>query len=56
LKADKIVVIDEGRIAAAGTQRELLQSSPIYQEIYDSQLGNGFRLEEAGIDRLKVAA
>ncbi len=41
LKADKIVVIDKGRIAAEGTHRELLQSSPIYQEIYASQLGNG---------------
>ncbi len=41
LKADKIVVIDEGRIVAQGTHKELLQSSPIYQEIYDSQLGNG---------------
>lgn len=41
LKADKILVIDQGRIAAQGTHRELLQSSPIYQEIYASQLGNG---------------
>ncbi len=41
LKADKIVVIDKGRIVAAGTHRELLQSSPIYQEIYNSQLGDG---------------
>ena len=41
LKADKIVVIDQGRIAAEGTHRELLQSSPIYQEIFSSQLGNG---------------
>ena len=41
LKADKIVVIDKGRIAAQGTHRQLLQSSPIYQEIYASQLGNG---------------
>jgi ABC-type multidrug transport system fused ATPase/permease subunit len=41
LKADKIVVIEKGRIAAEGTHRELLQSSPIYQEIYASQLGNG---------------
>jgi ATP-binding cassette subfamily B protein len=61
LKADKIVVINEGRIAAEGTHRELLQSSPIYQEIYDSQLGNGFKLEEAEIqraeiDRVEVAA
>jgi ATP-binding cassette subfamily B protein len=41
LKADKIVVIDKGQIAAEGTHRELLQSSPIYQEIFASQLGNG---------------
>jgi ATP-binding cassette subfamily B multidrug efflux pump len=41
LKADKIVVIDKGRIAAQGTHRQLLQSSPIYREIYASQLGNG---------------
>ena len=41
LKADKIVVIDKGRIAAEGTHRQLLQSSPIYQEIYASQLGSG---------------
>jgi ATP-binding cassette subfamily B multidrug efflux pump len=49
LKADKIVVIDDGRIAAEGTHQELMQSSPIYQEIYESQLGNGFRLDEAGV-------
>ena len=49
LKADKIVVIDKGRIAAEGTHRELMQSSPIYREIYDSQLGSGPRLD-AGIE------
>jgi ATP-binding cassette subfamily B protein len=48
LKADKIVVIDRGRIAAEGTHRELMRSSPIYQEIYASQLGNGVALQEAG--------
>ena len=41
LKADKIVVIEKGRIAAEGKHRELLYSSPIYQEIYASQLGSG---------------
>ena len=49
LKADKIVVLDEGRIAAEGTHSELIQSSPIYREIYDSQLGAGFKLEESVI-------
>ncbi len=41
LRADKIVVIDKGRIAAEGTHERLMQSSPIYREIYDSQLGAG---------------
>ncbi len=41
LKADKIVVIERGRVAAEGTHRQLLQSSPIYKEIYASQLGEG---------------
>jgi ATP-binding cassette subfamily B protein len=41
LTADKIVVLDNGKIAAEGTHAELIKSSPIYQEIYQSQLGNG---------------
>jgi len=41
LNADKILVLDEGRIAAEGTHKELMASSAIYREIYDSQLGNG---------------
>jgi len=45
LNADKIVVIDEGRITAQGTHEQLMKSSPIYQEIYESQLGNGFHME-----------
>jgi len=39
LNADKILVLDNGQIAAEGTHRELLASSPIYREIYESQLG-----------------
>lgn len=45
LKADKIVVVDRGRIVAEGTHQELMVSSPIYREIYDSQLGNGVGVE-----------
>ncbi len=42
LNADKILVLDEGRIVAEGTHAQLLRASPIYREIYDSQLGGGF--------------
>ena len=42
LTADKIAVIDDGCIVAVGTHQELMQTSPIYQEIFASQLGNGF--------------
>lgn len=41
LRADKIIVIDNDQIAAEGTHAELIRTSSIYQEIYESQLGNG---------------
>ena len=44
LRADKIIVIDRGKIAAEGTHQELMKSSQIYREIYDSQLGDGNHL------------
>jgi ATP-binding cassette subfamily B protein len=45
LSADQIIVLDAGRIAAQGTHQELLKNSPIYQEIYCSQLGDGEMVE-----------
>jgi ATP-binding cassette subfamily B protein len=38
LAADKILVLDDGRVAAIGNHSELMASSPIYREIYTSQL------------------
>ncbi|MCK5586679.1 ABC transporter ATP-binding protein, partial [Candidatus Bipolaricaulota bacterium] len=40
LLADKILVLDKGRIESMGTHTELLGRSRIYREIYESQLGD----------------
>lgn len=37
--ADKIVVLDDGKISAVGKHAELLKSSEIYREVYESQMG-----------------
>ena len=37
MNADKIIVLDNGRLVAQGTHQELLENSPIYQEIYATQ-------------------
>ncbi|MCX7023739.1 MAG: ABC transporter ATP-binding protein [Spirochaetes bacterium] len=49
LKADTIVVLSDGRVAAQGHHRELLAASPIYREICESQLG--LRPEGAPVER-----
>ena len=45
LHADKILVVDEGKVVAQGKHHELMRSSPVYQEIYASQLGDGVKVE-----------
>jgi ATP-binding cassette subfamily B protein len=49
LRADKIAVLERGRVIAQGTHGELMQTSEVYREIYDSQLGDGFRLEREAV-------
>ena len=36
-ESDLILVMENGTIAAMGTHEELMQTSPIYQEVYESQ-------------------
>ena len=38
MDADLIVILEDGKIHAAGTHRQLLAEDPIYQEIYASQM------------------
>jgi ATP-binding cassette subfamily B protein len=50
---DHIYLLENGEIIAEGNHEELLQSSPLYQEIYESQLGGGVT---AGLELEEVAA
>ncbi len=46
--ADKILVLDDGRLVGSGTHEELLKSCTVYKEIYDSQF-----TKEDGTDETK---
>ena len=41
MNTDKIVILEDGRVHAAGTHEELIKNDPIYQEIYASQMKGG---------------
>jgi len=54
LHADRILVLDLGRIVADGTHAQLLRDSAIYREIYETQLGGA--PSEMTIEALTEAA
>ncbi|MEJ5188996.1 ABC transporter ATP-binding protein [Treponema sp. J25] len=39
--ADQIIILEHGSIVGIGTHQELLKENPVYQDMYQSQLGNG---------------
>lgn len=46
--ADRIVVLDDGRIGGIGTHRELLENNKIYKEIYEAQSKGGGDFDHPG--------
>ncbi|HEY9121409.1 MAG TPA: ABC transporter ATP-binding protein [Brevefilum sp.] len=56
LSADKIIVLENGRIAAEGTHQTLIETSKIYQAIYHSQLGDGLeKVETLAVEEVQNA-
>lgn len=41
MDADKIIILDNGKIVAVGTHDELLKNNSIYKEVYNSQMKGG---------------
>jgi ABC-type multidrug transport system fused ATPase/permease subunit len=41
-KADRIVVLERGRIVGIGTHQELMESCPRYQKLYNLQYGHSY--------------
>ncbi|EFR83209.1 ABC transporter, ATP-binding/permease protein, partial [Listeria monocytogenes FSL F2-208] len=39
IQADKILVLDQGKLVGVGSHKELLKENAIYREIYDTQKG-----------------
>jgi ATP-binding cassette subfamily B protein len=52
IELDRIYLLENGEIVDQGNHEELLESSPLYQEIYESQLGGGVT---AGLELEEVA-
>ena len=46
--ADRIIVLDEGKINGFGTHEELLANNSIYRDVYESQTGGGGDFDENG--------
>ena len=48
--ADRIIVMDDGKINGFGTHEELLETNAIYREVYESQTGGSGDFDEKEAD------
>ena len=48
--ADRILVLDDGRISGFGTHAELMKTNEIYRDVYESQTGGNADFDEGGED------
>ena len=46
--ADRVIVMDNGRVVDFGTHEELLEKSEIYRDVYESQTGGGGDFDQQG--------
>lgn len=47
LDSDRILLIDDGKVVAEGTHQDLIKENPIYQALYQSEIGDTSEIEEA---------
>ena len=48
MDADRIIVLNDGRLDGFGSHEELLQNNAIYRDVYDSQTNGGGDFDEGG--------
>jgi len=48
--ADRILVLDDGRVSGFGTHEELMETNEIYRDVYESQTGGNADFDEGGED------
>ena len=49
MDADKIIVLDDGKLNGFGSNEELLKTNSIYRDVYESQTQGGGDFDEGGV-------